>query len=43
MEARVPVELHQFPGTFHGFDFAPTKVAQRAAALASSALAAALG
>ena len=43
MEARVPVELHQFPGTFHGFDFAPTKVAQRAAGLASSALALALG
>jgi acetyl esterase/lipase len=43
LEARVPVELHLFPGTFHGYDLAPTAVSRRTLELAVAALAAALG
>ena len=43
LEARVPVELHLFPGTFHGYDLAPTTVTARTLDLASAALASALG
>lgn len=43
LEARVPVELHLFPGTFHGYDLAPTRVTGATLQLASAALSAALG
>ncbi|GAC1530727.1 MAG: alpha/beta hydrolase [Acidimicrobiales bacterium] len=42
-EAGVAVELHQFPGTFHGYDGLPAAVSERTYALELAALGRAVG